>query len=409
MKRMLIFSGLFCMAVAGSVIGQTRPSKPNVVVFVTSTPKDPALEITLAGSFQDAILRSERFELLARGNDLVALLKEDNLRLSGVTINPNQQSSLKKLGADQLLVVNASSSQGLMLNGSRAISISTRLIAVGTSKIDPNAGDFQSLEKSRSFEAGPKWLNSYLARAPLEGTITALKPNPMINLGSDQGLGRLFTQGKIIRRENAGTPLEVDAVVGEFQIDPDTLGRINSGITYSSALKLSPRVGDLVQLGPLVNQSQEARALINLNSDQAATLNVRYADGTAISDAKVREGEKVQFEFSVSSMAGFPYVLSFFPNEQEFYLLYPFQSASKRLGLGRSQFFPTKDDPLELVAQKPYGKTLVKVLVTRDPIPAFENKLENRMGAIQAKSVNDFLERNRGKWASGVATFDITP
>jgi hypothetical protein len=104
MKRMLIFSGLFCMAVAGSVIGQTRPSKPNVVVFVTSTPKDPALEITLAGSFQDAILRSERFELLARGNDLVALLKEDNLRLSGVTINPNQQSSLKKLGADQLPV-----------------------------------------------------------------------------------------------------------------------------------------------------------------------------------------------------------------------------------------------------------------------------------------------------------------
>jgi Domain of unknown function (DUF4384) len=408
MKKMLVFSGLFCLAVAGSVIGQTRSSKPNVVVFVTTTPKDAVLESTLTGSFQDAIQRSGRFELLARGGDLAALLKEDNLRLSGVTINANQQSGLKKLGADQLLVIDASS-QGLMLNGSRTVNVSTKLISVASSKSDPNAGDFFSIDKSRSSESGGRWLSTYLARAPLEGAITTLTPQARINLGSDQGLGRLFTQGRIIRRENVGTPSELDFVIGEFEIDPDSLGKVNCGITFSSNLKLTPRVGDIVQLGPLERQSQEARDLIAATSDQAASLTVRYADGTAINDFKVREGEKIQLEFGTTTMAGFPYVLSFFPNEQEFYLLYPYRSASKKLVLGRSQLFPTKNDPLELVAQKPYGKTLVKVLVTRDPIPAFENKLENRMGAVQAKSVNDFLERNRGKWASGVATFDITP
>lgn len=408
MKKMLVFSGLFCLAVAGSVIGQTRSNKPNVVVFVTTTPKDAVLESTLTGSFQDAIQRSGRFELLARGGDLAALLKEDNLRLSGVTINANQQSSLKKLGADQLLVIDTSS-QGLMLNGSRTVSVSTKLISVASSKSDPNAGNFFLIDKSRSSEAGGRWLSTYLARAPLEGAITTLTPQPRINLGSDQGLGRLFTQGRIIRRENAGTPSELDFVIGEFEIDPDSLGKVNCGITFSSNLKLTPRVGDVVQLGPLERQSQEARDLIAATSDQVASLTVRYADGRTINDFKVREGEKIQLEFGATTMAGFPYVLSFFPNEQEFYLLYPYQSASKKLVLGRSQVFPTKNDPLELVAQKPYGKTLVKVLVTRDPIPAFENKLENRMGAVQAKSVNDFLERNRGKWASGVATFDITP
>jgi Domain of unknown function (DUF4384) len=408
MMNRLLLVGCVCLAVVGSVLGQTRSSKPNVVVFVTTTPKDAVLESTLAGSFQDAIQRSGRFELLARGTDLAALLKEDNLRLSGVTINANQQSSLKKLGADQLLVIDASS-QGLMLNGSRTVNVSTKLISVASSKSDPNAGDFFSLDKSRSSEAGSKWLSTYLARAPLEGAITMLTPQPRINLGSDQGLGRLFTQGKIIRRENAGTPSEFDFVIGEFELDSDSLGKANCGITFSSNLKLTPRVGDVVQLGPLERQSQEARDLIAATSDQAASLTVRYADGRAINDFKVREGEKIQLEFGVTKMAGFPYVLSFFPNEQEFYLLYPNQSASKKLVLGRSQIFPTQSDPLELVAQKPYGKTLVKLLVTRDPIPAFENKLENRMGAIQAKSVNDFLERNKGRWASASAVFEITP
>jgi Domain of unknown function (DUF4384) len=408
MMNRLLLVGWLCLAVAGSVIGQTRSSKPNVVVFVTTTPKDAVLESTLTGSFQDAIQRSGRFELLARGGDLAALLKEDNLRLSGVTISANQQSSLKKLGADQLLVIDASS-QGLMLNGSRTVNVSTKLISVASSKSDPNAGNFFSIDKSRSSEAGGRWLSTYLARAPLEGAITTLTPQPRINLGSDLGLGRLFTQGKIIRRENAGTPSELDFVIGEFEIDPDSLGKVNCGITFSSNLKLTPRVGDVVQLGPLERQSQEARDLIGATSDQAASLTVRYADGRTINDFKVREGEKIQLEFGTTTMAGFPYVLSFFPNEQEFYLLYPYQSASKKLVLGRSQLFPTKNDPLELVAQKPYGKTLVKVLVTRDPIPAFENKLENRMGAVQAKSVNDFLERNRGRWASASAVFEITP
>lgn len=407
MNRLLLV-GFLCLTVAGSVIGQMRSSKPNVVVFVTTTPKDAVLESTLTGSFQDAIQRSGRFELLARDKDLAALLKEDNLRLSGVTINANQQSGLKKLGAEQLLVINASS-QGFTLNGSRTVDVSTKLISVASSKSNPDASNFFSLEKLRSSEAGGRWLSTYLARAPLEGAITTLTPQPRINLGSDQGLGRLFTQGRIIRRENVGTPSESDTVVGEFEIDSDSLGKVNCGITFSSSLKLTPRVGDIVRLGPLERQSQEARDLIAATSDQAASLTVRYADGRTINDFRVREGEKIQLEFGSATLAGFPYVLSFFPNEQEFYLLYPFQSASKKLVLGRSQIFPTKNDPLELVAQKPFGKTLVKVLVTRDPIPEFENKLEPRMGAVQAKSVNDFLERNKGRWASASAVFEITP
>lgn len=359
--------------------------------------REKAVMELVRGAMEEEFSAQPQVKLLSRAQ-LEAVMSERSLSQRGIT-EARQWGEV--LSADYVLSV-----APVLLGKNLSVRVSllnvlTGEIMLSKERSTPLLGSVpQGSEVKSLLRAWGRELSQYV---PRQGQlITGSKERFTLNLGRLQGV-RVGDLGRLERR---------DVVLGQLTVL--SVDDLTSQVSVHPSGAVLPQVGDRVRLGLLEAIKPEQRGLWQAGTDASRpelALRVLREGGTELKagDA-LAVGEALSLELT-APRAGYPVVISAFPQDEYSYLLYPNASVKSPIRLERGQrwSYPPPTDGVRWVAVEPTGVTLFKVFFLAERPPPLSALEGGRLSPQGVRSLLDLLDATRGNREQAQLNLEIVP